>query len=164
MKQCFIDCYSKCPDLVIVVVCWIPLCTERVRKMKDRYAITEVRKQANRMTFGSVSTKFLWILYYVLWWMFGMQIEEDAYQDDLGFSTGQLGKGGIGGPIRGPTVDKKTQVSISKRLQVRRMLIAGVGGVLYHTAQVCALLFTYHFCVVRESWIFNTKSVICDLT
>ena len=46
------------------------------------------------------------------------QIEEDAYQDDLGFSTGQLGKGGVSGPVRGPTVDKKTQVSISKRLQV----------------------------------------------
>lgn len=46
------------------------------------------------------------------------QIEEDAYQADLGFSKGQLGKGGVAGPIRGPTVDKKTQVSISKRLQV----------------------------------------------
>ena len=46
------------------------------------------------------------------------QIEEDAYQDDLGFSTGQLGKGGVSGAVRGPTVDKKTQVSISKRLQV----------------------------------------------
>lgn len=46
------------------------------------------------------------------------QIEADAYQEDLGFSTGQLGKGGVAGPVRGPTVDKKTQVSISKRLQV----------------------------------------------
>lgn len=46
------------------------------------------------------------------------QIEEDAYQDDLGFSKGQLGKGGVAGPVRGPVVDKKTQVSISKRLQV----------------------------------------------
>ena len=46
------------------------------------------------------------------------QIQEDAYQDDLGFATGQLGKGGGTGPVRGPTVDKKTQVSISKRLQV----------------------------------------------
>ena len=26
----------------------------RVRKIKERYAITEIRKQANRMTFGSV--------------------------------------------------------------------------------------------------------------
>lgn len=47
-----------------------------------------------------------------------LQIEEDAYQSDLGFSTGQLGKGGIGGPVRGPAVDKKTQVTVSKRLQV----------------------------------------------
>ena len=36
----------------------------------------------------------------------------------MGFSSGQLGKGGASGPVRGPTVDKKTQVSISKRLQV----------------------------------------------
>lgn len=48
-----------------------------------------------------------------------LQIEDDAYQDDLGFSVGQLGKGGVSGPIRGPTaIDKKTQISISKRLQV----------------------------------------------
>ena len=47
------------------------------------------------------------------------QIREDAYQEDLGFSVGNLGKGGIGGPVRGPAaVDKKTQISISKRLQV----------------------------------------------
>lgn len=51
------------------------------------------------------------------------QIEDDAYQDDLGFSLGQLGKGGVSGPIRGPTAaDKKTQISISKRLQVTKML------------------------------------------
>jgi U4/U6 small nuclear ribonucleoprotein PRP31 len=79
----------------------------RVRKMKDRYAITEIRKQANRMTFGS--------------------IQEDAYQDDLGFSTGQLGKGGASGSVRAPTADKKTQVSISKRLQ-RQIHTAVFGG------------------------------------
>ena len=79
----------------------------RVRKMKDRYAITEMRKQANRMTFGS--------------------IEEDAYQEDLGFNTGQLGKGGVAGTIRAPTADKKTQVSISKRLQ-RQIQTAVFGG------------------------------------
>ena len=27
---------------------------KRVRKMKERYAVTEMRKQANRMTFGEV--------------------------------------------------------------------------------------------------------------
>jgi U4/U6 small nuclear ribonucleoprotein PRP31 len=79
----------------------------RVRKMKDKYAITEIRKQANRMTFGS--------------------IQEDAYQDDLGFNTGQLGKSGASGSVRAPTADKKTQVSISKRLQ-RQINTAVFGG------------------------------------
>lgn len=68
----------------------------RVRKLKERYAITELRKQANRMTFG--------------------EIEEDAYQDDLGFSMGQVGKSGTG-RIRAPQIDEKTKVRISKTLQ-----------------------------------------------
>lgn len=38
--------------------------------------MTEVRKQANRMTFG--------------------EIEDEAYQQNLGFSLGQLGKSGTG--------------------------------------------------------------------
>lgn len=30
----------------------------RVRKMKERYAVTELRKQANRMNFGEVSCRY----------------------------------------------------------------------------------------------------------
>lgn len=68
----------------------------RVRKMKERYGITELRKQANRMNFG--------------------EIEQDAYQDDLGFSMGQIGKSGTG-RIRAAQIDEKTKVRISKTLQ-----------------------------------------------
>ncbi|XP_022105100.1 U4/U6 small nuclear ribonucleoprotein Prp31-like isoform X1 [Acanthaster planci] len=68
----------------------------RVRKMKEKLGMTSMRKAANRMTFG--------------------EIEEDAYQEDLGFSLGQVGKAGTG-RIRGPQVDNKTQVKISKSLQ-----------------------------------------------
>ncbi|XP_005181177.2 U4/U6 small nuclear ribonucleoprotein Prp31 [Musca domestica] len=68
---------------------------KRVRKMKERYALTEFRKHANRMNFGD--------------------IEEDAYQDDLGYSRGTIGKTGAG--IRLPQVDEKTKVRISKTLQ-----------------------------------------------
>ncbi|XP_038064424.1 U4/U6 small nuclear ribonucleoprotein Prp31-like [Patiria miniata] len=68
----------------------------RVRKMKEKLGMTSMRKAANRMTFG--------------------EIEDDAYQDDLGFSLGQVGKGGTG-RIRGPQVDNKTQVKLSKSLQ-----------------------------------------------
>lgn len=68
----------------------------RVRKMKAKLGMTDMRKAANRMTFA--------------------EIEQDAYQDDLGFSLGQIGKSGTG-RIRGPQVDNKTQVKLSKSLQ-----------------------------------------------
>ncbi|UYV66730.1 PRPF31 [Cordylochernes scorpioides] len=76
----------------------------RVRKMKERYATTELRKQANRMTFA--------------------EIEEDAYQDDLGLSLGQIKKGGTG-RIRAAQVDEKTKVRISKTLQRQQQVWGG---------------------------------------
>ncbi|XP_057322143.1 U4/U6 small nuclear ribonucleoprotein Prp31 [Microplitis mediator] len=69
---------------------------KRVRKMKERYAITEFRKHANRMNFAD--------------------IESDAYQEDLGYSRGTIGKTGTG-RIRLPQIDEKTKVRISKTLQ-----------------------------------------------
>lgn len=69
---------------------------KRVRKMKERYGMTDLRKQANRINFA--------------------EIEEDAYQNDLEFSLGQIGKGGTG-RIRAPQIDEKTKVRISKALQ-----------------------------------------------
>ncbi len=99
--------------------------------MKDRYAQSSMRKQTNRMTFGEVRKVpklcLLCLLFLPVHICVLTQIEQDAYQEDLGLSTGQLGKGGVAGPVRGPTVDKKTQVSISKRLQVSKK-IGGGGG------------------------------------
>ncbi|XP_063224172.1 U4/U6 small nuclear ribonucleoprotein Prp31 [Bacillus rossius redtenbacheri] len=69
---------------------------KRVRKMKERYAMTEFRKQANRLNFAD--------------------IEDDAYQEDLGYTRGTIGKTGAG-RIRLPQVDEKTKVRISKTLQ-----------------------------------------------
>jgi U4/U6 small nuclear ribonucleoprotein PRP31 len=69
---------------------------KRVRKLKERYAITEYRKQQNRLNFA--------------------EIEDDAYQDDLGYSRGTIGKKNTGG-IRMPQIDEKTKVRISKTLQ-----------------------------------------------
>ena len=64
--------------------------------MKERMGFTELRKQANRVTFG--------------------EIEEDAYQDDLSFSLGQIGKSGAG-RVRAAQVDSKTKARISQKLQ-----------------------------------------------
>lgn len=69
---------------------------KRVRKMKERYAMTEFRKHANRMNFAD--------------------IEDDAYQEDLGYTRGTIGKASTG-RIRLPQVDEKTKVRISKTLQ-----------------------------------------------
>ncbi|EEB19151.1 U4/U6 small nuclear ribonucleoprotein Prp31, putative [Pediculus humanus corporis] len=69
---------------------------KHVRKMKERYAMTELRKQANRMNFAD--------------------IEDDAYQEDLGYTRGTIGKTGTG-RIRLPQIDEKTKVRISKTLQ-----------------------------------------------
>lgn len=44
------------------------------------------------------------------------QIEDDAYQEDLGYTRGTIGKAGTG-RIRLPQVDEKTKVRISKTLQ-----------------------------------------------
>jgi U4/U6 small nuclear ribonucleoprotein PRP31 len=68
----------------------------RVRRMKEKSAVTELRRQANRVQFG--------------------KIEEDLFQTDIGFSMGTQAKGS--GKVRAAAVDKKTQVSVSKRLQV----------------------------------------------
>nr|XP_018671752.1 U4/U6 small nuclear ribonucleoprotein Prp31 [Ciona intestinalis] len=70
----------------------------RYRKMKERLGMTEMHKQANRLNFA--------------------EIEEDAYQDSIGYSLGQLGKSGSG-RIRAAQVDNKTQVRISKTLQTK---------------------------------------------
>ncbi len=70
----------------------------RVRKQKERFAVTELRKQANRMNFG--------------------ELEEDLYQSDLGYSRGVIGKSGVGsGSLRMAQVDERTKVRISQTLK-----------------------------------------------
>merc|ERR1719470_557831 len=90
----------------------------RVRQMKERYAVTELRKQANRMTFG--------------------ELEEDLYQNDLGYTRGNIGKGGIGGGIRSAQVDERTKVRISqtlkKNLQKQQAVWGGTSSIKKHVS------------------------------
>ena len=47
-----------------------------------------------------------------------VQLEEDVYQDEMGFSLGRAGKGAVAGHIR--AVEPKSKGGhISKKLQVR---------------------------------------------
>merc|ERR1719474_1139116 len=90
----------------------------RVRQMKERYAVTELRKQANRMTFG--------------------ELVEDLYQNDLGYTRGNIGKGGIGGGIRSAQVDERTKVRISqtlkKNLQKQQAVWGGTTSIKKHVS------------------------------
>jgi U4/U6 small nuclear ribonucleoprotein PRP31 len=73
---------------------------KRVRKQKDRYTMSETRKAANRVGFG--------------------EIEEDVFQDEMGFSLGQLGKGGTSaGHFRAPESNKRKAGAISKKMAKR---------------------------------------------
>lgn len=89
----------------------------RHRKMKERLGMTELRSGANKTAFGTVrisvrmfrNDNFLFFFF---------QIEEDAYQEDLGFSAGLIGKSGSG-KVRAAQVDSKTKARISQKLQVR---------------------------------------------
>ncbi len=86
----------------------------RHRKMKERLGMTQLRIGANQMKFGEVRI-FNYIGFYFI--LFYFKIEEDAYQDAIGFSTGLIGKSGSG-KIRAAQVDSKTKAKISQKLQV----------------------------------------------
>lgn len=104
------------------------LCPRRYRKMKERLGLTEIRKHANRMTFAEVGagspcsrSRNVEPRFCVIGadgWIFLLQIEDDAYQEDLGFSLGQLGKSGSG-RVRQAQVNDATKARISKSLQVK---------------------------------------------
>ena len=85
-----------------------------VRRMKERYILTETRKQANRMTFGKVRLRpnlfTLPLLNLLL-----AQIEEDIIQEEMGYSTGQLNEDT--GHVRA-TQQKQKKIGLTKRLQV----------------------------------------------
>ncbi|QQP56586.1 U4/U6 small nuclear ribonucleoprotein Prp31 [Caligus rogercresseyi] len=80
----------------------------RVRKMKEHNAVTELRKQRNRMNFG--------------------EVEEDVYQNDLSYTRGNIGKSGIGGGIRMAQIDERTKVKISQTLKKNLQKQQAYGG------------------------------------
>jgi U4/U6 small nuclear ribonucleoprotein PRP31 len=67
---------------------------KRARRMKERYATTELRKAANRIAFGDVG--------------------DDAYQNDLGLNGTQLK---AIQKLRGPQINEKTKIRLSKGAQ-----------------------------------------------
>lgn len=67
---------------------------KRVRRMRDRYGQTELRKAANRINFGDVG--------------------DDEYQADLSVSKTQMNSMQ---KLRGPQINEKTKIKLSKSTQ-----------------------------------------------
>ncbi|ELT98453.1 hypothetical protein CAPTEDRAFT_177631 [Capitella teleta] len=109
----------------------------RYRKMKERLGMTEVRKAANRMNFG--------------------EIEEDAYQEDLNFTLGTLGKS-RSGRIRGPIIDSKTKAKISKTLQQKIQKQQTWGGSTTVKKQVAGTASSVAFTPLQGLEIVNPQA------
>ena len=71
----------------------------RFRKMKEQYAVTGLRRQANRINFG--------------------ELGDDCYQADLGVDRGNIGKSTVGGRVRSAHIDERTKVRVSQTLKKR---------------------------------------------
>ncbi|KHJ43460.1 snoRNA binding domain protein [Trichuris suis] len=111
----------------------------RVRKMKERLGLTELRRKANRMNFG--------------------ELEEDVLQEDMSFTLGQIKSGGPGGRLRTPQIDQKTRVRMSKALQKNLQKQQGAfGGATSVRKQLAGTVSTVTFTPVQGLEIVNPQA------
>ena len=110
---------------------------KRVRKMKERYAVTELRKNTNRLNFAD--------------------IDEDAYQADLSYDRGTVGKSRHG-RIRLPQLDEKTKVRISKTLQKNLQKEQAWGGTTSIRKQVAGTASSVAFTPSQGLEIVNPQA------
>ena len=85
------------------------------------------------------------------------EIEEDAYQDDLGYTKGILGKGGPG-RIRKVTVDEKTRVRLSKTLQKEVQRQNTFGGATTIKRQIAGTASSVAFTPLQGLEIVNPQA------
>lgn len=81
------------------------------------------------------------------------QIEDDAYQEDLGYSRGTIGKSSTG-RVRLPQIDEKTKVRISKTLQKNLQKQQQYGGATSIRRQVSGTASSVAFTPLQVSFFF----------
>ncbi|KJH53359.1 snoRNA binding domain protein [Dictyocaulus viviparus] len=112
----------------------------RVRKMKERMGMTDLRKSANRMNFG--------------------ELTEDVLQDHMGFDLGQVKSGGIsGGRIRAGVVDNKTRVKMSQKMQRQMERQRAQGGVTSIRSKTAGTASSVTFTPVQGLEIINPTAL-----
>jgi hypothetical protein len=121
--------------------------------MKERLGMTQLRTQANQMKFGEVS---LFIRDFHFFIEIYFKIEEDAYQDAIGYSTGLIGKSGSG-KVRAAQVDSKTKAKISQKLQVCFFLFLLFNNHLFFFRKLYNVKIIH--LVVQQQFIIENKLV-----
>ncbi|KAE9415756.1 hypothetical protein Angca_004476, partial [Angiostrongylus cantonensis] len=112
----------------------------RVRKMKERMGMTDLRKSANRMNFG--------------------ELQEDVLQDHMGFDLGQVKTGNIaGGRIRAGVVDNKTRVKMSQKMQRQMERQRAQGGVTSIRSKTAGTASSVTFTPVQGLEIINPTAL-----
>ncbi|RCN33901.1 putative U4/U6 small nuclear ribonucleoprotein Prp31 [Ancylostoma caninum] len=112
----------------------------RVRKMKERMGMTDLRKSANRMNFG--------------------ELAEDVLQDHIGFDLGQVKTGNIaGGRIRAGVVDSKTRVRMSQKMQRQMERQRAQGGVTSIRSKTAGTASSVTFTPVQGLEIINPTAL-----
>lgn len=90
------------------------------------------------------------------------EIEEDILQTDLGFTMGQLKKGGLGSRVRGAQVDEKTRVRMSKTLQKMVAKDRSYGGTTTIRKQVAGTASSVTFTPVQGLEIVNPNAAAAE--
>ncbi|CAD6184556.1 unnamed protein product [Caenorhabditis auriculariae] len=108
----------------------------RMRKMKERLGMTELRKKQNRMNFG--------------------ELAEDVMQEHMGFDLGHVKTGNAaGGRIRTGVVDSKTRLRMSQKLQRQLEKQRAAGGVTSLKSKVAGTASSVTFTPVQGLEIVN---------
>ncbi|EFP05279.1 hypothetical protein CRE_29245 [Caenorhabditis remanei] len=108
----------------------------RMRKMKERLGITEIRKSANRMNFG--------------------ELAEDVMQEHMGFDIGQLKTGNVtGGRIRAAAVDQKTRARMSQKMMKQMEKQKAQGGMTSIRSKMAGTASSVTFTPVQGLEIIN---------
>lgn len=90
-----------------------------------------------------------------------LQIEDDAYQEDLGFSLGQLGKSGSG-RVRQAQVNEASKARISKSLQVNSQTACLFIPALLFQPLTSLYYFTLQRTLQKQSMTYGGKSTVRD--
>uniref|UniRef100_A0A8R1DS29 U4/U6 small nuclear ribonucleoprotein Prp31 n=1 Tax=Caenorhabditis japonica TaxID=281687 RepID=A0A8R1DS29_CAEJA len=108
----------------------------RMRKMKERLGMTDLRKSANRMNFG--------------------ELAEDVMQEHLGFDIGQVKTGNVtGGRIRTAAVDQKTRARMSQKMMRQMERQKAAGGMTSIRSKVAGTASSVTFTPVQGLEIIN---------